>query len=134
LGLLVFVLYLAPLLRFAWKSPARLGSTLALIFCGVFYSSGAARVADTLPDRSVASRYQSVVHGMHAVSGKSTTYYVTLSAWGPNAYSGDAEVSEKLYQQVQTGDGLCIALHNGFLHAPWYTLSRCAGPFDGSAR
>jgi hypothetical protein len=125
LGFVVFAIYLALLIRFAWKTPTKFGSILSLILCGAFYSAGVARTVDTLPDRSAARSYQSVIANMHTVRGKSTSYYLTLGEWGPPGYRGDVEVSPHFYGSMRIGDTVCTSLHGGFLHAPWYTLSQC---------
>lgn len=124
--LLALIFYMALLAPIAWKSSARWGVLFFLLICGGMYSIGVVNAANTLPDRSTAYLYRTEVLGKYVHhSSKSTSYNLRLAAWGGMAYSDDVSVPTDIYQQVNTGDLVCIGLHPGSLHAPWYTLSVC---------
>jgi tetratricopeptide (TPR) repeat protein len=40
----------------------------------------------------------------------------------------DVSVPWSTYKRSTVGDAVCIALHRGVLHAPWYVLVSCEGP------
>jgi hypothetical protein len=125
LGLLVLLVYFALLARLAWQKPSRWGSLIMLLISGTLYASGVARFADTLPDRSTAEHYTCIVDDMREIRGKNSSYSLILGPWGPVDYKEVIEVSPLFYGRIRIGETLCIQLHRGFLHAPWYTLSQC---------
>ena len=62
---------------------------------------------------------------MYETHGKNASSYLRLAPWGPTAYYEDVDVPKRVYQGARVGDQICIELHSGFLHAPWYTLTPC---------
>jgi len=56
--------------------------------------------------------------------GKTTTYYINLSAWGYFRSGKEETVSRSLYQQVHRGDSIAISLYAGKWGIPWYTFRK----------
>jgi len=123
--LLAIVCYIATLFRIAWKSPSPWGMFAGILIFGGIYSTGLINVINTMPDSSIPSPYQTVVLKMYETQGRHASTYLRLAPWGPMAYSDDVDVPKRIYQQVTVGDQICIGMHSGFLHAPWYTLAPC---------
>jgi hypothetical protein len=114
--------YVAALFWVAWENPSRWSALAGLLLLGVLYSTGLINAANTVPDRSSAVLYRTEVLKMYE-TGES--YYLRLAPWGPIAYHEDVDVPGRICQEVKVGDQVCIELHSGFLHAPWYTLTAC---------
>ena len=89
------------------------------------YSIVFVNAADMVPDVSAPASYRTPITGMYETHGRHARSYLRLAPWGPVAYPDDVAVPVRLYQQVQVGAEVCIGLHPGFLHAPWYTLTLC---------
>ncbi len=88
----------------------------ALVFA---YSFGAAVYINCFYDNSAPKRYAAQVEEKRESSGKSTSYYFTLSAWGEAAEPGELSVSKNLYERLDKGDTAYVYLRNGKLDVPW---------------
>jgi hypothetical protein len=90
------------------------------------YSFGLAVVLNSLTDTSKPTTYIVSIAGKHTDSGKSSTaYFLDLAPWGPVEEPGKIRVSPSLYSNKQAGGSICLALHPGKLHVPWYQLADC---------
>jgi len=109
----------------ARKNPRLAGTLLGLCILSAFYGWGLAATADIVADRSVAQTYSARVVGGHVSHGRSTSYYLELGPWGPNAVATQMTVNRGTYYATQRGDVICLGLHAGALHAPWYERVAC---------
>jgi hypothetical protein len=75
-------------------------------------------------DESPAKTFQVEVSHKHKKSGKSTTYYLSLSSWGRFEDGHEVSVSQSLYQSVKVGDSIKVLLNNGKWGVPWYRLKQ----------
>lgn len=123
---IIFIAFVAALLQPAFNSVNRTGAIVGILVIGALYSIGVIHTADTVPDHSVPEPYQAQVLGEHISHGRSTSYVLNLAPWGPVSDSTNVDVSYRTYQSVSVGDTVCVNLHPGFLHAPWYTLTTCS--------
>lgn len=123
---IIFIAFVAALLQPAFNSVNRTGAIIGILVIGALYSIGVIHTADTVPDHSVPEPYQAQVLGEHISHGRSTSYVLSLAPWGPVTDSTNVDVSYRTYQSVSAGDTVCVNLHPGFLHAPWYTLTTCS--------
>ena len=123
--LLFLACFVASLFRIAWTSATRWALLAALIIFGSISSIGVTNALDVVPDHSVAAVYSAQVVKLYESHGKTTTYYLRLTPWGPIGYYDDVSVSQKRYERAHVGDVVCTGLHPGFLHAAWYTLVAC---------
>jgi len=73
-------------------------------------------------DRSVAHPYHVKVTGKRISSGKSTSYYLSLSPWGQYTDGNEVSVSKSFYNQVATHDSVTVFLKKGQWGLPWYFL------------
>jgi hypothetical protein len=73
-------------------------------------------------DKGATTFFATKVLGMHISSGKTTTYYLKLQAWGPVPTAEDVQVSSDYYRQVQPGQAVTVALRPGLLGVPWFTV------------
>jgi hypothetical protein len=73
--------------------------------------------------------YPAAVTGQRVSHGRSTSYYLTLSPWGPMTGAFETSVGRRLYNAVNLGDTVEVSLHSGWLHIPWYQVTpRHANP------
>jgi hypothetical protein len=109
------------------NNPRFAGTMVALLFLSALYGWGLAASVDTTADSSIPVTYTVEVLGGHVSHGRSTTYYLTLEPWGPyNGVNTSMKVSAKMYHATHPGQLICLALHAGALHAPWYEPVSCA--------
>ncbi|WP_158010937.1 hypothetical protein [Hymenobacter lapidarius] len=101
-------------------SVASVGGTIVLL-AGV-YGYGASSVVNAVYDDSPAIEYSTQVLDKHISSGNHTSYYLKVNAWEPVASAEDVQVSSEYYNHVRTGQKVDIALHNGRLGVPWFTV------------
>jgi hypothetical protein len=109
------------------KNPQFWSLVLGVLFLAGPYAWGVAAAADTVPDKSVGTGYAAQVVSKHVTSGRSTSYYLDLSPWGPEQGKNDVSVSSSIYHKTSIGEQVCLQLHPGLLHVQWYTLVACEG-------
>jgi hypothetical protein len=112
------------------KASARLGRIPALLFFAGFFGVGFGMLADTISDTAPATTYSADVIGKHISRGRSTSYYLELAPWGPKSTTNGVSVSPNDYRNFGIGDQVCLSLHPGSLHAPWYQLVDCTDRFS----
>jgi hypothetical protein len=122
---LVALLCCAGIYSAAQKNSQFWGVVLGMLLLACPYGWGVAAAADTLPDKSAPANYTATVVNKHLTSGRSTTYYLDLSPWGPMQGKNDVSVPRSTYQNAAIGDQVCLALHSGALHVQWYQLVAC---------
>ena len=108
----------------------RPGKTMALLFFAGLYGWGFAAMSDTIADRAQATTYSADVMRKHVSRGRSTTYYLELSPWGPMQTPTQVSVPARIYGTLNVGDEVCLSLHPGNLHAPWYQVIDCSNRFS----
>ncbi len=123
--LFALVCFVAAFFRFAWSNSSRWGALAGLVIFGGMYSIGLVNAANTIPDRSSTGHFRSEITQKYEAHGKNASSYLRLAPWGPMVYYDDVAVPKSVYEELNIGDQVCIALHGGFLHAPWYTVAAC---------
>lgn len=127
-GALTFIAFLGSLAGMMWKSPARWAALFWSVFCGLMYSVGLVDTVDTMPDHSTPSLFRTWIVKMHEQRhSRFTSFELRVAPWGPVQYADDIDVTAGTYRRSKVGDPVCLSLHRGFLHAPWYELVPCAG-------
>ena len=101
-------------------SVVSVGSTIVVL--AFLYGYGASSIVNAVYDELPATEYSTQVLDKRISSGKRTSYYLKVAAWGPVATAEDVEVSSEYYDQIQPGQQVDIALHNGRLEVPWFTV------------
>ena len=100
----------------------RLSVGMTLLVLAALYGYSATVLVNGAYDEAPAQEFAPRVTGMHSNSGKTTTYYLTLEAWGPVPGGEDATVSHNYYRQVRVGQTVRVGLHPGRLGVPWYKV------------
>jgi hypothetical protein len=124
-GAAVAAVYIFAFSTFAQREPRVPAFLLVMLVYGCIYAYGMVSVIDTLLDRAPTTTYATSVIGWHEAHGKSTTYYLDLRPWGPFEEANKLSVPQSEYHQVFIGEPVCLALHPGYLHAPWYIRVPC---------
>ena len=112
----------AAILIFDPTQRSRLGTLPLFFLFGVAYGYGFVVEADVQFDRSPGIVYTATVQNKQIISGKSTTYQLDLSPWGPNAGTSEFDVSSSTYKEIRTGQTVQLKLKKGALGVQWYYL------------
>ncbi|WP_426061287.1 hypothetical protein [Hymenobacter sp. B1770] len=107
---------------FLFRRKSALSVGFTILFLALIYGYGATSVVNAVYDEGEVTTYTPQVLGKHYSSGKHTSYYLNVTAWGPVATAEDVQVSRDYYQQVQEGQKVTIALMPGRLGVPWFTV------------
>lgn len=97
---------------------------IAIVLLFIVYGFGATVYVNCHYDKSQAQNYTVRVLGKYATHGKSTTYNITVSAWGRFTEDKNITVSRSDYNNMQFGDTVHIYLYQGKLGIPWYYLDK----------
>lgn len=119
------IAYSITFFRSVLTSTSRFGAFIGLLFFVLPYCFAVPMTADTLIDPSPTTIYAAPVIRKHVSSGRSTSYFLDLGPWGPMQQNNRISVSRSAYDTFSPGDQVCLALHAGRLHAPWYTQVSC---------
>lgn len=98
---------------------------LAFLFLSFFYAFGATAQTNALLDHSEGRVFEVPVLEKRVSSGKSTTYYFMVDAWGPRREPNEVSVSRALYQATPVGQTICVWLRKGSLGVPWFVVGTC---------
>ena len=113
-------------LRRSVRTPIQLRLYMSLFRLLLGY--GAATQADVRFDPSPGEAYRATVMDLRESHGRSTSYKVQLSPWGPLPGASWQDVPGSIYSAISAGDSLCPRLHPGALHERWFTIDLCAAP------
>ena len=112
----------AAVLFFDPTQRSRRGTLPVFFLVGVAYGYGVVVEANARLDRSPGIVYTATVQNKQIISGKSTTYELDLSSWGPKPETNKLDVSSSTYNQIQTGQKVQVKLKTGALGVRWYYL------------
>lgn len=87
------------------------------------YGYGAAISYNCLQDHAPGRKYRAEVESKRVTHGKTTSYYLELSPWGPRKESKEVTVSSSMYDRTRQGDSVDVRLRNGALGIPWFTVA-----------
>ena len=112
----------AAILIFDSTQRSRRGILPVFFLAGVAYGYGVIVEANARLDRSPGIPYTATVQNKQVISGRSTTYRLDLSSWGPKAGTNELDVSNSTYKQIKTGQTVQLNLKMGALGVRWYYL------------
>jgi hypothetical protein len=98
------------------------GQIVFIFIISILYSFGSVLLVNCAYDHSRAQRFGAQVIGHRINHGKSNTYYLYLTPWGPKAQPNEISVSRYLYERADVGANVKIYLHQGLLHIPWFVI------------
>lgn len=73
-------------------------------------------------DNSEGEFYSATVLDKRITSGKSTTRYLELTAWGPQQEVDEVDVDKTTYNNTEIGDTVDIYYSKGKLNIPWFQV------------
>ena len=115
---------IAVLLLLAARMADRTAKVIVLIILAAFYGYGVSAEANALFDNSTALTYRVSVRDKRMIPGKSRSYRLYFNPWGPLPDLNSIDVSQQMFNRIQSGDTIKIALKQGALGAPWYFVAQ----------
>jgi hypothetical protein len=100
----------------------RFSAILPLAFCCV-YGYGTTLALNGLLDSSRPAVYEASILDKRSSSGRSTSYYLELSPWGPRTKSEEVSVAASQYREAAIGEKIEVESYEGSLGIPWFKLS-----------
>ena len=99
------------------------GQFIFMIVLGALYGFGSIINVNCAFDKSTPQKFVATVVNHEVHHGKSTTYYLTLSPWGPQKETKDVSVGSGFYYATNVGETVNIYLKKGVLNIPWFVVS-----------
>jgi hypothetical protein len=99
------------------------GQVIFMVILAALYGYGSTIQLNCLFDPSKPQQFQATVLGHHITTGKSNTYFLTLSPWGPEKETKEVSVGKWLYNEVAIGGTVKVNFKNGLLNIPWFTVT-----------
>lgn len=87
------------------------------------YGFGAVVTLNCLYDTSEPAVYQATVLSKSISSGKTTSYYLELTPWGPRQETEEVSVTKDQYEQLEESDVVLVYLMSGEFDIPWFVVS-----------
>ncbi|WP_026209592.1 hypothetical protein [Cytophaga aurantiaca] len=91
------------------------------IFCA---SYGGLIFLNCYYDQSAEQIFPAQVLSKRESSGKHTSYYVELAAWGEQKEAEEVSISSDLYEQFEKGDIALVYLRKGLFDIPWFEVDK----------
>jgi hypothetical protein len=105
------------------------------LFAGVAFACGLVAQADARLDTAEPETYQPSIVSMYVTHGRSTSYNVTLSAWGPETGDNEHDVPEEVFNQLSIQHSACVSLYPGALHMRWYAITpACSSGYSADSK
>jgi len=99
------------------------GQVVFMLIMGMLYGYGSTLEVNCAFDTSKAQVFSAQVLDHRITRGKSDTYYLTLSPWGPRTETVEVSVGRWLYDEVSVGQNVKIKFKTGLLNIPWYVVT-----------
>jgi hypothetical protein len=103
-------------------APRRSAIFFIYLLIGLYVAGGAAAYLNAALDVAPPQRYAARVLEKNTYYSKGTKYRLVLSPWGPRKSGEHMDVPREIYERVQPGGDVEVALHRGWLGIPWYTV------------
>ena len=100
------------------------GQYVLMVAIAVIYAFGTVLRINYAFDDSELRVYPAKVFDRRISHGKHTSYYLTISKWGPQTKSKQVDVGRRLYENTNIGDTVHVNFKTGKLGIPWYTVSK----------
>jgi hypothetical protein len=115
---------IAVLLWLAAHKADRTARVISLILLAALYGYGVSAEANGLFDNSPALTFRVSVRDKRIIPRKSRSYRLYLDPWGPLPDLNNIDVNQQMFNRIQSGDTIQIALKQGALGAPWYFIAQ----------
>lgn len=122
IGIMVFVLLGAIIIR---RPPvSRTADVIFALIIAVGYGWGATLQFNCSFDSQNPQVYKATVLSRHITRGKSTSYHIILSEWGPHHQQDNVTVSQTFYSYAIENSQVNVNLKKGTFNIPWYYLTQ----------
>jgi hypothetical protein len=98
------------------------GQVSVMLVVSILYSSGAYLFLNKTLDTAPFQTYPASIVDRGVTTGKSTSYWVTLTDFGPYKGAHRMDVSHSVYEVTQIGDTVKVDLHPGKFNLAWYEM------------
>ena len=98
-------------------------SMFGLALVVLCYSYGSVVTINCFYDTSSSEIYPAKVIDKRTTSGKTTTYYLKLSPWGPQSEEDEIDVAKDFYIETEVNDHVTVYLNHGKLDIPWVMVT-----------
>ncbi len=95
-------------------------SMMMLLFA---YGFGAVIYLNCNLDKSEPQHYSATILDKRISTGKHTSYYLKLTAWGQQKEIDEVSVGKGLYNRVEINNEINIYFRNGLLEIPWFIVT-----------
>jgi multidrug transporter EmrE-like cation transporter len=100
------------------------GQIVPVLLISAFFSFGAVQQVNRNFDQATPQVFSATVTNQYIKRGKSTSYHIVITGWGPHQEEDDVTVSSDFYDQVPIGSKVKVNLKQGKLHIPWYYITQ----------
>ena len=100
------------------------GQTVVMLIAALIYGFGSIRQINCVFDNSYPQIYKAVILDHRVSHGKSNSYFLTLSPWGPSIDAKEVEIDGSLFRSTSIGDTVKVNFKQGLLHIPWYVVRK----------
>ena len=121
-GIVLFVLLYV--FGFNKTAEAIAAQLIVMVVFALIYGVGVITHLNGALDDTPGQVYETSVAARHVTHGRSTSYYVQLSPWGPVHGYQEESVHRSFYNSVNIGDTVEVVLHPGWMHIPWYRIRK----------
>jgi hypothetical protein len=119
---LAFVMIKDSNVKYNFKKGVTYIAIIGIFVLGSMYAYGFIITSNSIFDPSRPEFYKAKVLDKRVSSGKSTTYYLELSRWGPQNEIEEVQVKRTIYIEKEVGDSALISFKKGLYKIPYYTL------------
>jgi len=107
-----------------FEAKKRAGAIFTLII-GLIYAYGSTKEINCAFDNSNSQIYNATIlaHREHRAR-RSSSWYLTLSPWGPMQEVNEEEIDGWLYDHTAIGDTVKVSFKQGLLHIPWFVVTK----------
>ncbi len=98
------------------------GAVAAALFFFALYGFGSALTLNALKTEDPPEVYSARVLDKRVSSGKTTSYFLKLSPWGPRNGEKDVRVARRVYEKYGPGDEVRVYVLEGLLGIRWFEV------------
>lgn len=125
MSLIVSVVLIFTALQVDYALQKQKAAAVLLFLFFIAYGYGVTMQANASFDRGRPQVYEPQIAKKYVSSGKSTTYHLLLTPWGPHETYDNVTVSRSFYNAQRVGNPVCVVLRPGALSIPWYVVRSC---------
>jgi hypothetical protein len=108
---------------FIFRNDSRVSLLFTVLISAALYGFAGTLSYNCAFDEGTATIHEVQVLDKHMSGGKTTTYYLKITPWGPRPNNEDVTVTQDYYEQVKAGDRVEIYAMPGRLGVPWFTVA-----------